>query len=330
MADSTNGESKSIHWTEMLEEYFASTGEKAHCLSWCHKQAEAMYSKRKTWIDLPVIVISGVTGFLSAGSTTMFDDPKTSSVALGVASLFVSVLNTAGSYYGWAKRSEGHRISAIHYARLYRFISVELSLPRDERMDPSNFLKYVKDQYDRLQEISPLLPPEVILEFQKKFGNESEISKPEEANGLEKITVFRNDIDLNVSDPHDARSPTPKSRTPTLALPRVKTEANVLATNPMIKAATKIMKEPNNPLVKAVKALEAPTAAVKVIAENPMIKAAQMAKRVSPDILSTAAPAPPTSESESVGSISVEESAFVAIVPEAEKEKPKEETTPSS
>lgn len=330
MADSTSGEAKSIHWTEMLEEYFASTGEKAHCLSWCHKQAEAMYSKRKTWIDLPVIVISGVTGFLSAGSTTMFDDPKTSSVALGVASLFVSVLNTAGSYYGWAKRSEGHRISAIHYARLYRFISVELSLPRDERMDPSNFLKYVKDQYDRLQEISPLMPPEVIEEFQKKFGNEKEISKPEEANGLEKITVFRNDVDLNVSDPHDARSPTPKSRTPTLALPRVKTEANVLATNPMIRAATKLMKEPNNPLVKAVKTMEVPIAVVKSITENPMIKAAQMAKRVSPDILSASAPAPPTPESEkaeSVGSISVEESAFVAVVPEAEK---KEEATSSS
>lgn len=316
MGDSTNDDTKSIHWTEMLEEYFASTGEKAHCLSWCHKQAEAMYSKRKTWIDLPVIVISGVTGFLSAGSTTMFDDPKTSSVALGVASLFVSVLNTAGSYYGWAKRSEGHRISAIHYARLYRFISVELSLPRDERMDPSNFLKYVKDQYDRLQEISPLLPPEVITEFQKKFGNEKEISKPEEANGLEKITVFRNDIDLNVSDPYDSRAATPKSRTPVLALPRVKTGANLTVVNPMVKAARTIMKDP----VKAAKAMGLPV-------ENTMAKAAEMAKRVSPDILSAAAPAPPTPVSETTSTGSLEEatsSAFVAIVPE---EKP---TTSSS
>jgi hypothetical protein len=228
----------------MLEEYFASTGEKAHCLSWCHKQSEAMYSKRKTWIDLPVIVISGLTGFLSAGSSTMFDNPRLSSVALGVASLFVSVLNTAGSYYGWAKRSEGHRISAIHYARLYRFISVELSLPRDERMDPANFLKYVKDQYDRLQEISPLLPPEVIHDFQKKFANEKEISKPEEANGLEKITVFRNDVDLNVSDPTDARAPTPKARTPVLAMPRTRTEANLMVTNPMVKAANMLKKSP--------------------------------------------------------------------------------------
>ena len=323
MGDSTNDDAKSIHWTEMLEEYFASTGEKAHCLSWCHKQAEAMYSKRKTWIDLPVIVISGVTGFLSAGSTTMFSDPATSSVALGVASLFVSVLNTAGSYYGWAKRSEGHRISAIHYARLYRFISVELSLPRDERMDPANFLKYVKDQYDRLQEISPLMPPEVIADFQKRFADEKEISKPEEANGLEKITVFRNDVDLNVSDPHDSRAPTPKIRTPALALPRVKTDANLMSskssdaslematrmfTNPIAKASFK----GDNPLAKAARA----------ITENPMIKAAQLAKRVSPNILSAHAPAPPTPESEkteSVGSISVEDSAFVAIVPEEKK-----------
>jgi len=325
MGDSTNGDAKSIHWTEMLEEYFASTGEKAHCLSWCHKQSEAMYSNRKTWIDLPVIVISGVTGFLSAGSTTMFSDPATSSVALGVASLFVSVLNTAGSYYGWAKRAEGHRISAIHYARLYRFISVELSLPRDERLEPAQFLKYVKDQYDRLQEISPMLPPEVIDKFQKRFGNEKEISKPEEANGLEKITVFRNDVDLNVSDPGEARSVHSFDRTPKLALPRTKTDANLTITNPMLKAAKMITKESNNPVVKAVKALPA------IQESQLMVKAAQMAKRVSPDVLSAAAPAPhtPLNERSSGGSISsleASESAFVAVVPEGEK---KEEVSSS-
>jgi hypothetical protein len=150
-----------------------------------------MYSSRLTWIDLPVIVGSGVIAFLNADSQSMFDDPRISSVALGVGSLAVGILNTMGSYFGWAKRAEGHRISAIHYSKLYRFITVELALPREERMDPHDFLKYVKDQYDRLQEISPIIPVAVILEFQRKFKNETEISKPEEANGLEKITVYR-------------------------------------------------------------------------------------------------------------------------------------------
>ena len=289
MGESVSGDKpKNIHWTEMLEEYFASTGEKAHCLSWCHKRAEAMYSNRKTLIDLPVIVISGVTGFLSAGSTTMFSDPAASSIALGVASLFVSVLNTAGSYYGWAKRSEGHRISAIHYARLYRFISVELALPRDERMQPNDFLKYVKDQYDRLQEISPLLPPEVIAEFQTKFANETEISKPEEANGLEKITVYRNDVNLDVSDPGDSRTPNIKIRSPKLAkaasaiVTAFQESKRVLPTavveNPMVKSVVEEVKK--NPAVEALKS-------------NPLFRAAQMAKRVSPNVLAATAPVPP-------------------------------------
>lgn len=212
----------SIHWTTKLEDYFASTGEKAHCLSWVHKQSESLYSSRRTWIDLPVIVGSGVIAFLNAGSSSLFEDPKISSVALGVGSLAVGVLNTLGSYFGWAKRAEGHRISSIHYSKLYRFITVELSLPREERMRPHDFLKYVKDQYDRLQEISPIIPTKVIAEFQRKFKHETEISKPEEANGLEKITIYRKSDE----EEEEKRKPmTPK--------------ASFIHLNPMVTAAKK-------------------------------------------------------------------------------------------
>jgi len=183
--------SASISWTTRLEEYFASTGEKAAGLAWVHKRAEAVYSKRKTYIDLPVIIGSGVIAFLNAGSSSLFSDPKISSVALGIGSLTMGILNSIGTYFGWAKRAEGHRISAIHYAKLNRFITVELSLPRQERMSPHNLLKYVKDQYDRLSEISPMVPELVIQEFQRKFKNNKEISKPEEANGIHKIDIYR-------------------------------------------------------------------------------------------------------------------------------------------
>ena len=192
MGDTSSTElSTAIHWTEKLEEYFTSTGEKAHCLGWVHKQSEAMYSTRKTFIDLPVIVGSGAIAFLNAGSQSMFNDARIANISLGIGSLLVGILNTLGTYFGWAKRAEGHRISAIHYAKLYRFISVEMALPREERMSPHDLLKYVKDQYDRLAEISPLVPAVIIAKFQAKFKKYTDISKPEEANGLEKITVYK-------------------------------------------------------------------------------------------------------------------------------------------
>jgi hypothetical protein len=194
-----------ISWNETLEEYFKKTGEKAHCLSWCHKQSEDVYSHRRTFVDLPVIVLSSVTGFCSVGSSLMFEgQEKASSIALGVASLFVSVINGVGSYFGWAKRAEGHRISAIQYSRLYRFLAIEMGLPREERMNPKDLLKHTKDNIDRLQEISPSVPNEVRREFQSKFSKYKDVAFPEEVNGLERISVFRDkeyhlEIEMNLS-----------------------------------------------------------------------------------------------------------------------------------
>ncbi len=89
--------SPTITWTSRLEGYFASTGEKASGLAWSHKRSEAMYSNRRTYIDLPVIIGSGVIAFLNAGSSNLFEDPKISSVALGVGSLFMGILNSIGT-----------------------------------------------------------------------------------------------------------------------------------------------------------------------------------------------------------------------------------------
>lgn len=179
-----------VSWNSNLEAYFVSSGERANGLAILHKDAEALYSYRRTFIELPVIVGSALIGFLNAGSTSMFEDPKTSSVALGVGSLVVSLLQTVNTYFNWSKRAEGHRLASIQYAKLYRFLSIEMSLPREERMSPTELLKQVKDTYDRLQEVSPLLPPDVLSSFKKKTEKYTDISKPAEINGLDKIVLY--------------------------------------------------------------------------------------------------------------------------------------------
>jgi hypothetical protein len=60
-------------------------------------------------------------------------------------------------------------------------------------MTPNDLLKYVKTEYDRLSEISPLIPPNVIRDFKEKFSDAkyAEISKPEDANGLHPIQIYQ-------------------------------------------------------------------------------------------------------------------------------------------
>lgn len=198
-------QTRPITWNSSLEKYFKEIGEKANCLSWCHKRAEEHFSSKTIIIDLPCIIIGSINGFISVGAKQIFPGDEMSSLYIGVVALFVSLLNTISSYFSWGRRAESHKMSALNYAKLYRFLSVEMSLPRQERMACPDLLKYTKAEYDRLSEISPLLPPSVIDTFKSRFGKLSHISFPEEANGLHSVSVYHS--------PESA--PLPSSPTPT-------------------------------------------------------------------------------------------------------------------
>ena len=185
--------SENISWTPYLEKYFAETAERATCMAWLHQQSEAIYSRRKVFIELPAIILSSVIGFGSVGSSSLFTgQTELASTVLGCMSLGVSVLQTVGSFFQWSKRAENHRLSSIAYSKLNRFIAVEMRLPEKERIRPSDFLKMVKDTYDRLQETSPAIPDTVIKEFKNKFDkNYKHIARPLETNGLEATIVYK-------------------------------------------------------------------------------------------------------------------------------------------
>lgn len=181
-----------IKWSEQLENYFKEIGEKCECYYVLHKKSEQLFSKRTTLIDLPVIVLSTVAGTLSIGNSSIFGDSSKSNIYIGCLSLFVGVLNTVSTYFSWSKRCETHRLVSIQYSKLYRFICVELKLPIEERMKPNDMLKVVREAYERLQEISPLIPIKIVNEFKIKYKNQ-DIYKPEEANGLHNIVVYKSD-----------------------------------------------------------------------------------------------------------------------------------------
>lgn len=183
---------KDIAWSRQLEEYFAELGERSQCYSWLHKQAEAKYAWLRNWIDLPVITLSTIAGTLSIGNSSIFgsENERQAGMGIGMLSLAVSVLNTVGTYFAWSKRAEAHRLSSIEYAKLFRFLTIELSLPREERMRASDLLKVSRDNYERLAEVSPLIPRKIIEDFKRRFKSYANVSKPSEANGLESIEIY--------------------------------------------------------------------------------------------------------------------------------------------
>lgn len=181
-----------IKWNPQIEQILAKEGERALCFSWLHTQAEKVYSRYNNYITLPTIVLSTIAGTASIGSQALFGDNVVASFMIGGLSLSVGILNTISTHFGWAKRTEAHRLSAASYSKIHRFILVELSLPRKERMSAYDMLKVMREQLDRLQETSPQIPDNVIRFFNQRFDKEEtkDISKPEITNGLDPIEVY--------------------------------------------------------------------------------------------------------------------------------------------
>lgn len=191
--------SKSISWSLELENYFKEIGEKSYSYALLHKLSEKKYSRLKVYIELPVIVLTSISGTLSISSSSLFEgDEKNASIFIGFLSIFCGVLNTVNTYFSYSKRVEGHRISNIEYNKLYRFLEIELKLPRSERIKASDLLKFTRDSYERLNEISPLIDTDIIQSFKKKYKDYDYVNKPPECNGLESIKIHCNSEADNV------------------------------------------------------------------------------------------------------------------------------------
>lgn len=184
---------RDINWTDQLEDLIGQEGEKCRGLAWIHQKAEQDTFRKNTCIQIPVIVLSTLAGTASVGSSSLFTGVSSdySNIAIGFVSIAVGVLNTVGSYFAFARKSEAHRIAHLHYSKLFSWVSIELALPRNERMSPESMLKQLRETMDRLAETTPSVPPEILKKFNEEFKDE-DVAKPAETNGLARIKIFRN------------------------------------------------------------------------------------------------------------------------------------------
>ncbi|MEY4096957.1 MAG: Dishui lake phycodnavirus 1 [Pseudomonadota bacterium] len=184
-----------IRWSNQLETIIAQEGEKCRGLAWIHQHAETIASSKNNYIQIPSIVLSTLTGATSISSTALFGEDlgPTASKVLGFVSIGIGILNTLGNYFAFARKSEAHHIAYLHYSKLFSWISVELALPREERMSAEEMLKSLRRDMERLAETTPLPPDDLLKEFAVKFKSE-DVSKPAETNGLAKIQIYRQEL----------------------------------------------------------------------------------------------------------------------------------------
>jgi len=184
-------DSEEVSWNDSLETLIGQEGEKCSGLAWLYTESERYYGGMNNYIAIPVIVLSTVTGFISGSSEILFRNPSVASIGIGGVILFTGILSTVGSYFSWAKKTEACRITALQYSKLLKFISIEMTLPKQERIRARDMLKMIRETAERLLETSPAVPPHIIADYKSKFDIKTDITHPEMTTGVIKLNINR-------------------------------------------------------------------------------------------------------------------------------------------
>lgn len=158
-------------WTYHHEKIFIEWADKAMCYRWLHNSAHIDYKCYNTWFTIPVICISTITGTANFAQDRFADNMKAMvQVAIGTFNIIAAILTTVQQFLKISELNEAHRVSSLLWGKFYRDIKVEMAKSPHERKPPSVLLKHCKNEFDRLMEVSPIIPTFTINNFKETFS----------------------------------------------------------------------------------------------------------------------------------------------------------------
>jgi hypothetical protein len=187
-------------WSPEIEDLLSEWGEVALCYQYLHSFSQRKYKAKYHHFQIPIIVLSTLTGTANFAIDSYVPKDFQSGFSAGVGSLnlLCGILGTLLSFLRYSEVYEGHRISALAWAKLSRNIEIELSLHDKKRKPCRDFLKVMRSEYDNLMESSPSIDLDVIQMFNKKFeGKYPQIRKPVIVNGLREIKPYKGSITVD-------------------------------------------------------------------------------------------------------------------------------------
>ena len=158
-------EEKDYAWKEEQEKILKKWADKALCLKMMHERAYKRFWCLNAWFNIPVIIISTLTGTGNFASQSLGSYSEYLIFGFGALNIFAGIVATIATYTGVAQKVEAHRYCSIAWDKFSRKLQIELAKGRNDRVKAKDFIKQCAEDYDRLIEMSPILPNEIIRWF---------------------------------------------------------------------------------------------------------------------------------------------------------------------
>ena len=186
-----------MDWDDSVEALLQKYSDEAQTREALHRRSYYSYKKLTTCFNLPIIVLSCLSGslqFLSKGYPAIEQHIVTGTASL---SILTAIISAVSSYLKLGESKSKHEQSANAWLLFHNEVKHQLCMRRDLRQDPVEFLQTCKTSYDRLFELSPICSSDMICKIRKDIEKHAteQFIVPTYLNGYKHSEVYREEGD---------------------------------------------------------------------------------------------------------------------------------------
>lgn len=189
-------------WDESIEKILSELGDEAQINAYLHKKANDYYTTQNIKYQLPIIILSALSGtgnFISANFPTY---AQTIVLAVGGVSIFTSIISSVAQFLKVSQLSESHRISYLSWEKFHANIKFQLKKRRANRENIKDFLSVIVPEYQRLKEISATIPTHICDQVKRNKKNMKNMQVPYLLNGFHPVVPFK-EVEIDDDDSND-------------------------------------------------------------------------------------------------------------------------------
>ena len=185
------GTNRNIEWDESIENILSEIGDESQINAYMHKKAQAYYTRQNIKYQLPIIILSALSG---TGNFISSNFPTYSSIiilAVGGVSIFTSIISSVAQFLQVSQLSESHRMSYLAWEKFHSNIKFQLNKKRANRDDLKDFISLVVPEYQRLKEISADIPKHICEQVKRNKKNLHKMQVPYMLNGFHPVKAYK-------------------------------------------------------------------------------------------------------------------------------------------
>jgi hypothetical protein len=175
----------SFQWCEDDDKILKEWVDKSACFKWLHNTAYKKYKKEYLRFMVPVIMISTLTGAanFALNSITDQDYRNYAGLVVGSFNIVAAMISTVAQFLKTAELKESHNIASKSWDKFNRILKIELQRNPRERSNKKELFNISIKEFDRLVEMSPDIPTNIINQFKELYSDSIDLIKPE-ATGM--------------------------------------------------------------------------------------------------------------------------------------------------